>query len=160
MNFRRRRLASVLGLEVCNSLFDLTAPLRIFFAQLVRDSVALQAPDLTRLIEFIARTITEFFHVTPQGRLIDFTAVAYRLDHVVGLECVTSSSWRNRKIRGREMSVNMRIKRARCIMLKARRTKHTCRHALAVDPERSFFHTSKALQLSVSFRDRLLMRFQ
>jgi hypothetical protein len=32
MNFRRRRLASVLGLEVCDSLFDLTAPLRIFFA--------------------------------------------------------------------------------------------------------------------------------
>src|SRR6202030_2484207 len=160
MNFRRRRLASVLGLEVCDSIFDLTAPLRIFFAQLVGDPVDLKTFELAPLIEFIARTIAEFFHLTPQGRLIDFPAVAYRLDHVVGLERVTSSFRRNGKISGREMSVNMRIKRARCIMLKARRTKHSCRHALAVDPERSFFHTSKALQLSVSFRGRLLMSFQ
>src|ERR1700676_2059082 len=160
MNFRRRRIASVLSLEVCDSLFDLTAALRIFFAQLVRDPVDLKTLELAPLIEFIARTITEFFHVTPQSRLIDFTAVAYRLDHVVGLEGVTSSFRRNGEIRGREMSVNMRIKRARCIMLKARRTKHTCRHTPAVDPERSFFHTSKALQLYVSLSDRLLMSFQ
>src|SRR5271166_4815381 len=91
MNFRRRRLASVLGLEVCDSLFDLSAPLRIFFAQLLRDPVDLKTFELAPLIEFIARTITEFFHVTPEGRLIDFPAVAYRLDHVVGLEGVTSS---------------------------------------------------------------------
>src|ERR1700674_5371344 len=160
MNFGGRRLPSVLGLEVCDSLFDLAAALRIFFAQLVRDPVDLKTFDLAPLIEFIARTITKFFHLTPQGRLIDFPAVAYRLDHVVGLEGVTPSCWRNGEIRGREMSVNMRIKRARCIMLKARRTKHTRRHALAVDPERSFFHTSKALQLSVSFSDRLLMSSQ
>jgi hypothetical protein len=57
MNFRRRRLASVLGLEVCDSLFDLTAPLRIFFAQLVRDPVDLKTFELAPLIEFIARTI-------------------------------------------------------------------------------------------------------
>src|SRR4029077_13714277 len=115
MNFRRRRLASVLGLEICDSFFDLTAPLRIFFAQLVRDPVDFKTFELAPLIEFIARTITEFFHLTPQGRLIDFTAVAYRLNHVVGLEGVTSSFWRNREIRGREMSMNMRVKRARCI---------------------------------------------
>src|SRR5207302_396827 len=96
----------------------------------------------TPLIEFIAGVVTEFFHVTPQRRLIDFPGVAYRLDHVVRLEGVTFSFWRNGKIRGREMSVNMRIKRARCIMLKARRTKHACRHALAVDPERSFSGTT------------------
>src|ERR1700731_2472752 len=160
MNFRRRRLASVLGLEVRDSLFDLTAPLRIFFAQLLRDPVDLKTFELAPLIEFIAGAVTEFFHVTPQGRLIDFPGVPYRLNHVVGLEGVTSSFWRNGKIRGREMSVNMRIKRARGIMLKARRTKHSCRHALAVDPERSFFHASKALQLSVSFSDCLLMSFQ
>src|SRR6266436_7045250 len=160
MNFRRRRLASVLGLEVRDSLFDLTAPLRIFFAQLVRDPVDLKTFELTFVAEFIARAITEFFHVTPQCRLIDFPGVAYRLDHVVGLEGVTFSFWRNGKIRGREMSVNMRIKRARCIVLKARGTKHTCRHTLAVDPERSFFHTSKALQLCISFTDRLFMSLQ
>src|ERR1700731_2483593 len=72
MNFRRRRLASVLGLEVCDSLFDLTAPLRIFFAQLVRDPVDLKTFELAPLIEFIARAIAEFFHVAPQRRLIDF----------------------------------------------------------------------------------------
>src|SRR6202048_5232824 len=160
MNFRRRRLASVLGLEVCDSLCNLTAPLRIFFAQLVRDPVDLKTLELTPLIEFIAGAITEFFHVTPQRRLIDFPGVAYRLDHVVGLEGVTFPFWRNGKIRGRQMSVNMRIKRARCIMLKARRTKHTCRHALAVDPERSFFHASKALQIAVNLSDCLLMSFQ
>src|SRR6266403_983840 len=114
MNFRRRRLASVLGLEVCDSLFDLTPPLRIFFAQLVRDPVDLKALELASLIEFIARTITEFFHLTPQGGLIDFTAVAYRLDHVMGLEGVTSSFWRNGEIRGREMSVNMGIEGTAC----------------------------------------------
>src|SRR5271166_6686623 len=157
MDLRRRRLASVLGLEVRDSLFDLSAPLRIFFAQLVRDPVDLKSFELAPLIEFITRTITECFHVTPQGRLIDFPAVAYRLDHVMGLQGVTSSFWRNGKIRRREMSVNMRVKRARGIMLKARRTKHTCRHALAVDPERSFFDTSKALQLCVSFTDRFSM---
>src|SRR5271165_7127006 len=157
MDLRRRRLAPVLGLEVCDSLFDLSAPLRIFFAQLVRDPVDLKTFELAALIEFIAGAVTEFFHLTPEGRLIDFPGVAYRLDHVVGLEGVTSAFWRNGKIRGREMSVNMRIKRARGIMLKARRTKHTCRHALAVDPERSFFDTSKALQLCVSFTDRFSM---
>src|ERR1700682_1040587 len=109
MNFRRRRIASVLSLEVCDSLFDLTPPLRIFCAQLVRDAVDLKTFELAPLIEFIARTIPEFFHVTPQGRLIDFPAVAYRLDHVVGLQGVTSSFWRNGEIRGREMSVNMGI---------------------------------------------------
>ena len=57
MNFRRRRLASVLGLEVCDSLFDLTAPLRIFFAQLVRNPIDLKTFELAPLIEFIARTI-------------------------------------------------------------------------------------------------------
>src|SRR3984893_18162545 len=160
MNFRRCRLASVLGLEVRDSLFNLTAPLRIFFAQLLRDPVDLKTFELAPLIEFIARAITEFFHVAPQRRLIDFSGVAYRLDHVVGLEGVTFSFWRNGKIRGSEMSVNMRIKRARRIMLKARRTKHTCRNALAVAPDRSFFHASKALQLSVSFSDCLLMSFQ
>src|SRR6478672_3967867 len=115
MNFRRRRLASMLSLEVRDSLFDLTAPLRIFFAQLVRDPVDLKAFELASLIEFIARTITEFLDLPPQGRLIDFPAVAYGLDHVVGLEGVTLSFWCNGKIRGREMSVNMRVKRARCI---------------------------------------------
>src|SRR6266403_4886401 len=114
MNFRRRRLASVLGLEVRDSLFDLPAPLRIFFAQLVRDPVDLKTLELAPLIEFIARAITEFFHVTPQRRLIDFPGVAYRLDHVVRLEGVTFSFWRYREIRGRKVSVNMRIKRARC----------------------------------------------
>src|ERR1700693_703321 len=43
-------------------------------------------------------------------------------------------------------------------MLKARRSKHTCRHALAIDPERSFFHTSKALQLSVPVQGRIRHR--
>jgi hypothetical protein len=156
MNFRRRRLASMLGLEVCDSLFDLTAALRIFFAKLVRDPVDLKAFELALLIEFIARTIPEFFHVTPQGRLIDFPAAAYRLNHVMGLEGVTSSCCRKGKIRGREMSVNMRVKRARCVMLKTRRAKHTCRLAPAVYPERTFLHTSKALQLSVSLTGRLL----
>jgi hypothetical protein len=52
------------------------------------------------------------------------------------------------------MSVNMRVKRARRIMLKAGRTKHPCRYTLAVDSERSFFHTRKTLQLSVSLGDR------
>src|SRR5712672_2856666 len=113
MNFRRRRLASVFGLEVCDSLFDLTATLRIFFAQLIRDPVDLKTFELSPLIEFIARTIAEFFHLTPQGPLIDFPAVAYRLDHVVSLEGVTPSFRCNGKIRGREMSVNMRIKCAR-----------------------------------------------
>src|ERR1700675_4379525 len=85
MNFRRRWLASVLALEVCDSLFDLTPPLRIFFAQLVRDPVDLKTFELAPLIEFIARTIPEFFHLTPQGRLIDLPAVAYRLDHVMAI---------------------------------------------------------------------------
>src|SRR4029077_20485909 len=125
-----------------------------------RDPVDLKTFELAPFIEFIAGAITEFFYVTPQCRLIDFPGVPYGLNHVVGLECVTFSFWGNGKIRGREMGVNMRIKRARCIVLKARGTKDTCRHALAVDPERSFFHTSKALQLSVSFSGRLLMSFQ
>ena len=160
MNFRRRRLASVLGLEVRDSLFDLTAPLRIFFAQLVRDPVDLKTFELAPLIEFIAGAVTEFFHVPPQCRLIDFPGIPYRLNHVVRLEGVTFSFWRDGKIRGREMSVNMGIKRARCIVLKACGTKDTCRHTLAVDPERSFFDTSKALQLCVSFTDRLFMSLQ
>src|SRR6266478_7110988 len=120
MNFRRRRLASVLGLEVCDSLFDLTAPLRIFFAQLLRDPVDLKTFELAPLVEFIARMITEFFHLTPQGRLIDFPGVAYRLDHVVGLEGVTSSFWRNGKVCRRKVRVNKRIEGTACIMLKAR----------------------------------------
>src|SRR4029077_12959531 len=122
MNFRRRRLASVLGLEICDSFFDLTAPLRIFFAQLVRDPVDLKTFELAPLIEFIARTITEFFHVTPQGRLIDFPAVAYRLDHVVGLEGVALSFRRYRKVCRRKVRVNMGIEGTACIMLKARLT--------------------------------------
>ena len=85
----------MLSLEVRDSLFNLTAPLRIFFAQLVRDSVKLKTFELAPLIEFIARAITEFFHITPQCRLIDFPGVAYRLDHVVGLEGVTFSFRRN-----------------------------------------------------------------
>src|SRR6266446_7955153 len=133
MNFRRRRLASVLDLEVRDALFNLTAPLRIFFAQLVRDPVDLKTFELAPLIEFIAGAVTEFFHVTPERRLIDFPGVPYGLNHVVGLKCVTFSFWRNGKIRGREMRVNMGIKRPRCIVFKARGTKDTCRHTLAVD---------------------------
>src|SRR5258708_15265262 len=160
MDFRRRRRAPVLGFEGCDFILDLAPALRVFLAKLIADPLNLKTFEQALFVEFIPRAIAEFFHVTPQRRLIDFPGVAYRLHHVVGLEGVTFSFWRNGKIRGREMSVNMRIKRARCIVLKARRTKHTCRHALAVDPERSFFHTSKALQLSVSFSCRLLMSFQ
>src|SRR5438132_13873689 len=127
MNFRRRRLASVLGLEGRDALFNLTAPLRVFLAKLIADPLNLKTFEQALCVEFIARAITEFFHVTPQRRLIDFPGVAYRLDHVVRLEGVTFSFWRNGKIRGREMSVNMGIERARCIVLEARRTKHTCR---------------------------------
>jgi hypothetical protein len=61
--FPRTRLASVLGLEGHDAVFDLTAPLRIFFAQLVRDPVDLKTFELTPLIEFVAGAITEFFHV-------------------------------------------------------------------------------------------------
>src|SRR6516225_10965774 len=107
MNFRWRRLASVLGLEGRDALFDLAAPLRIFFAQLVRDPVDLKTFEVAPLIEFIAGTISEFFHVTPERRLIDFPGVSYRLHHVVGLKCVTFSLPRNGKIRGREVRVNM-----------------------------------------------------
>jgi hypothetical protein len=51
MDFRWRRLASVLGLEGRDALFNLTAPLRIFFAQLVRDPVDLKAFELASLID-------------------------------------------------------------------------------------------------------------
>ena len=50
MDFRRRRLASVLGPEGRDALFNLTAPLRIFFAQLVRDPVDLKTFELAPLI--------------------------------------------------------------------------------------------------------------
>jgi hypothetical protein len=80
MNFRRRRLASVLGLEVRDALFNLTAPLRIFFAQLVRDPVDLKTFELAPFIEFIAGAVTEFFDVTPKRRLIDFSGVPYGLN--------------------------------------------------------------------------------
>src|SRR5258708_6585863 len=69
MNFRRRRLASVLGLEGRDALFNLTAPLRVFLAKLIADPLNLKTFEEALCVEFIARAITEFFHVTPQRRL-------------------------------------------------------------------------------------------
>src|SRR5258708_35525259 len=120
MDFGGRRRAPVLGFEGCDFILDLAPALRVFLAKLIADPLNLKTLELTPFIEFIAGAIIEFFHVTPQGRLIDFPAVAYRLDHVVGLEGVTLSFWRNGEIRGREMSVNMGIEGTACIMLKAR----------------------------------------
>src|SRR6266478_8537941 len=150
MDFGGRRLAPVLGFEGCDFILDLAPALRVFLAKLIADSLNLKTFEQALFVEFIPRAIAEFFDIPAQCRLIDFPGVPYRLNHVVGLECVTLSFWRNGKIRGREMGVNMRIEGTACVVLKARGTKHTCRHALAVDTERSFFHTSKALQLCIS----------
>jgi hypothetical protein len=47
----------VLGLEVRDSLFDLAAPLRIFFAQLVRYPVDLKTFEQALCVEFIPRAV-------------------------------------------------------------------------------------------------------
>ncbi len=77
---------------------------------------------MTFVAEFIAGAVTEFFHVTPQRRLIDFPGVPDGFDHVVRFKGVALSFRRNGKVCRRKVRVNMRIKRARCIVLKARGT--------------------------------------
>src|SRR6266436_4394008 len=120
MDFGGRRRAPVLGFEGCDFILDLAPALRVFLAKLIADPLNLKTFEQALFVEFISRAIAEFFDTPPQCRLIDFPGIPYRLNHVVRLEGVTFSFRREGKIRGREMSVNMRIKRARCIMLKAR----------------------------------------
>src|SRR6516162_539897 len=120
MNFGGRGLPAVDGFESCNFLFDLASALRVLLAELIADPIDFEAFKLTFVAEFITRAVAKVFNVSPQCGLVHFTGVANRLDHVVGLERVPLSFWRYRQVRCGKVRMNVRIKRARCVMLEAR----------------------------------------
>src|SRR5215469_9801524 len=118
-----RGLSTMLLAPCLNRFLDFSPTLRKQRQDRLRDSDNFKALDLAPLVLRLDRLITAARNFPPQGRLVDFTGVTNRFDHIMGFQRVTFPSLVESHIYDRTMCVQLRIQRTRSVVFEDSGTK-------------------------------------